>query len=91
MDDLLLERALQEEVDEARARHLRLFQVGRGRQRGHQLCRDLAWRPLQRLGELQSNVARVIAVLGLLRPLEHNGWCWRCRGDRTNSLLNQRG
>src|SRR5438552_5483170 len=64
-------RPRQENVDEPRAGNLRTLHPRRLSERGDKRSRELAWVALERLGELQRDVARVIAWPALCRPLEH--------------------
>ena len=60
----------EEHIDETGAADLDFFDPGRGLERRDQRRRELARIALERLRKLQRDVARIIAVLGLLGPFE---------------------
>jgi len=58
------------EVDEAGARDLGARDVGIGSERGEDRLGRLARLPADALGELQGDVGREVAMIGVLRPVE---------------------
>ncbi len=60
----------EKEVDEAGAGDLRALDLGQRERRLGELRGELARRLPSRSGELQRRVRRVVAVLGVARPLE---------------------
>ncbi len=68
-----LAAGVEKQIDESGARDLRFGQQGRRRQRAHQCLSDVARIALERLGELQSQIAGVVAMSGLLGPLQRDG------------------
>src|SRR5262249_48592410 len=71
-DDRLPRSRRQMQVDEARAGDLHALDPGRGVERGDDGSGELPRLALERFGELQGSVGRVVAVARLLRPFEHD-------------------
>ena len=70
-------RRLEIEVQEARPGDLDPVEVGwrRGFERAHELGRRVPWRDARGLGHLEGDVRHPVAVLALLRRLDHNTAC----------------
>jgi hypothetical protein len=81
----------QEQVDEAGAGNLCSIDNGRGRQRADKRLGDLARVALQRLGELQRQVAGEIAMLRRFRPLHRHREAGGIRGDVLQRAREQGG
>jgi hypothetical protein len=79
-----------EQIDESRAGDFGAREQRRSRQRRHEVGRQLARIAFQRLAELQRRVGRIIAVPGLLRPLEHDRRRRRTRGDAGDAFGEHR-
>ena len=79
-----------EQVDESRAGDFGAREQRRSGQRRHQVGRQLARIAFKRLGELQRRVGRIIAMPGLLRPLEHDRRRRRARRDAGDALGEHR-
>ena len=72
-DNRLPRRRRQHDVDEARAGDVDALDELRGGERGNERFRKLPRIALRALGERQCDARRVVAVRGLLRPVEHDG------------------
>jgi hypothetical protein len=76
------------EVDEPWAGDFRLFEKVPG-DPGNERSRELAWIGLQRLGELHGDIRGVIAVIGLLGPLQHDRRVGKLRRLRLERLAQR--